>query len=418
MPQQSPLEVDVVVFGGGASGLWLLDELHRQGCQALLLEKDQLGSGQTISSQGIIHGGLKYTLRGLFSRSARTIRDMPVIWRRCLAGEQMPDLGRTRLRSEFCYLWRTDSLTSRLSMIGARTGLRVTPVSLTDDERPEALMGCPGTVAILEEQVIEPVSFLETLADRQRGRVYRIDVDSGLEMTVEADGVALLRLLNPNTGAPLDIRPRLLVLTAGAGNESLRHMAGLSSEAMQRRPLHMAMLRGDLPWLNGHCVDGAVTRVTITSARDFANRTVWQLGGQIAENGVHMDRETLIHHARDELVAVLPELSLAGVEWSSYRVDRAEPRNVRKRRPDDIYALREGNVITAWPTKLALVPRLVEQILTLVADSPPRSSDAPSAFDDDDGGALSDWPQPAVAAPPWEINTTWYADSWAETDRH
>ena len=59
------LDVEVVIFGGGIAGLWLLDELHRAGMTTLLLEAHELGSGQTIASQGIIHGGLIALLRDL-----------------------------------------------------------------------------------------------------------------------------------------------------------------------------------------------------------------------------------------------------------------------------------------------------------------------------------------------------------------
>ncbi len=63
---------------------------------------------------------------------------------------------------------------------------------------------------------------------------------------------------------------------------------------MQTRPLHMVLVRGELPHLNGHCVDGRTTRVTITSDTErsetsAAGRTVWQVGGQIAEIGVALD---------------------------------------------------------------------------------------------------------------------------------
>ena len=57
------MQVDVLIFGGGAAGLWLLDELARRGDRVLLLEAVR-PAGQTIASQGIIHGGLKYTLQG------------------------------------------------------------------------------------------------------------------------------------------------------------------------------------------------------------------------------------------------------------------------------------------------------------------------------------------------------------------
>src|SRR5258708_22259578 len=121
------MDLDVLIFGGGAAGLWLLDRLSRRGDRVLLMEARQLGRGQTIASQGIIHGGLKYTLHGLLTSAAREIRDMPGIWRQCLARARTPDLRHTRLRAPACHLWRSDSLRSRLGMLGAHVGLQVAP---------------------------------------------------------------------------------------------------------------------------------------------------------------------------------------------------------------------------------------------------------------------------------------------------
>src|SRR5258708_2266057 len=104
------MDLDVLIFGGGAAGLWLLDRLSRRGDRALLLEAGELGQGQTVGSQGIIHGGLKYTLQGLLTPSAREIRDMPEVWRQSLAGSRAPDLRHTRLRTDVCHLWRSGSL--------------------------------------------------------------------------------------------------------------------------------------------------------------------------------------------------------------------------------------------------------------------------------------------------------------------
>jgi glycerol-3-phosphate dehydrogenase len=404
MPYAGEESVDAVIFGGGAAGLWLLDELIRGGVDALLLEANDLGSGQTIASQGIIHGGLKYTLTGLFTPSAKSIRDMPVLWRRCLAGEAKPDLSKTRLRAEFCYLWRTTSITSKLAMIGARAGLRVAPVKLESDERPAALASCPGTVARLDEQVIDPGSLLADFSSRHASRLLKIDAQHGLEfVTGEPGNVKLIRLINPETGEPLDIAPRCVVLLAGGGNESLHERIGLGTtdgSAMQRRPLHMVMARGDLPTLNGHCVDGAATRVTITTARDYANRTIWQIGGQIAEEGTAMDSPTLITHARNELREAVPDVDFTCVHWATYKVDRAEAA-AGGRRPEEPSVMREGNTITGWPTKLALVPKLVEQIVQGLSAFGCRLS-AEEKADSRQPRVARNWPRPVIAEPPWE----------------
>ncbi len=394
--------IDVVIFGGGGAGLWLLDELLRRGLRTVVLESDRLGSGQTVASQGIIHGGLKYSLRGLLTPAAAATRDMPLQWHRSLAGRQPPLLTHTRLRAEYCYLWQSGSITSGFGMLGARAGLRVRPVKIKRALRPAILAGCPGVVARLNEPVVEPASLLDDLAGKHPRRLLKIDAEEGLDFDLAGPGVVeSIRLTDPGSGQVLTLRPRHVVLTAGAGNAALRSGLGLSGGAMQRRPLNMVLLRGDLPALAGHCIEGMGTRVTITTTSDSAGRTVWQVGGRLAEAGRAWPQEKLLAHARCELMEVLPALDLNGVQWATYIVDRAEAAT-SGRRPDDVGIVAEGNVITAWPTKLALVPRLAAVVS---ARLPVPQRQLAACLDADDG-----WPRPEVALPPWERVGSWHTD--------
>lgn len=394
------MRLDVVIFGGGAAGLWLLDALARGGARVLLLEARALGSGQTIASQGIIHGGLKYTLGGLLTPAATGVRDMPRIWRDCLAGRTDPNLTAVQRRADFCYLWRSDSISSRLGMIGARLGLNVAPRLVEPGHRPPVLADCPGAVARLDEQVISPASFLEQLSARHRERMLLIDQNAGAFFSMAGgNNVELIQVTNPYTAERLDLRPQCVVFAAGAGNADLRRRTGLSSDCMQRRPLHMVLLRGSLPPLNGHCVDGAATRVTITSDVDSSGRTIWQLGGQVAENGVALDETSLIACAAAELRAVIPRIDLSDVEWATYRVDRAEAKTESGARPQTCRILRDGNIITAWPTKLVLAPKLAQEVVAAIT--------ATNSAVDYDGASLRHWPRPHVAQPPWETCRNW-----------
>jgi hypothetical protein len=201
-------------------------------------------------------------------------------------------------------------------------------------------------------------------------------------------------------GEELVLRPRSVILAAGGGNEALLAQVGVTSIRMQRRPLHMVLARGPLPELFGHCVDGARTRVTITSATDRIGRRVWQIGGQVSEDGVEMAPAELVEHALRELREVLPAFDPRGVELATDRVDRAEPLTAGRKRPSDAWFRREGNVIVAWPTKLALAPRLAE----LVAQELGEAAGSGARLDD-----LSRWPRPQVARPPWDVERRWFA---------
>ena len=394
MSMTDAISLDVVIFGGGVAGLWLLDELHRRGYAVVLLETEALGTGQTIASQGIIHGGLKYTLDGLLHDSAVAVSAMPGLWRECLAGQREPDLRGTVVRADWCALWRTKSLRSRLGMLGARGGLQVRPQRIEVAQRPAALVNCPGDVFRIDEPVISPRTFLETLAQRHESRLLKIGAHDGCAFEMGAAGeVQVIRARGSEVESDsIAIQPRHVVLAAGRGNAGLRVAVGLSAAAAQVRPLHMVMMRGDLPELNGHCVDGARTRVTITCDRDAAGRMVWQVGGQVAEDGVAMEEDALLAHARREMAECIPGLALDDVEWAAYRVDRAESATSGGRRPNTETVAREGNVISAWPTKLALAPRLAGRALELLDPPTGEKIDA----------IAPDWPRPDVAANPWE----------------
>ena len=399
---------DVVIIGGGVAGLWVLDELVRDGHEAVLLEVSRLGTGQTVAAQGIIHGGLKYSLSGSTTGSALCVKQMPELWSECLAGQRDPDLRDVIVRSRSCLLWRGRSLGSRLGFLGARLGLEVTPRRLEATDRPPLLADHPGPVAVMDEPVIDPVSLLESLATRHQQRLFLYDPD---RVSWQLDGpgeVTGLRIWHPWDSLPrsaLQLCPRAVVLTAGAGNAKLRQQLGLAAATMQRRPLHMVLVRGqpsDLPELCGHQVDAAHTRITITSAVDSHGRTVWQLGGQVAEDGVAMTKWELVRHAAEELAEVLPGLDLGGLEVNTYRVDRAEAATVGGRRPETQSLRVDGNTLTAFPTKLALAPVLALEVAAAIGNLSARASRSVST-----ALATIDWPRPQVARPPWESATDW-----------
>ncbi len=385
-----------LIIGGGIAGLWLCDALRRRGDPVLLLESAALGAGQTIASQGIIHGGVKYALAGAVSDSATNIAEMPRRWRDALAGIAEPDLRGVPLRADHCHLWRTGGVRATLGMAGARLALEVAPTVVPADQRPVALRDCPGMVARIAEPVVDVGGALAALARRNAGHLLRIAERDGVTFQLDSRGrVVAVVVTTPERDQSLTLEPGAVVLAAGAGNAELRRRAGLAGEVMQRRPLHMVMVRGALPVLNGHCVDGARTRATITTVTDTQSRTVWLVGGQVAEQGVEISGPELLVRARHELEAILPGVDFDGTAWAAYRIDRAERAMAGGRRPDDVQVLQEVNLFTAWPTKLALAPRLVDRLLPLL---PVSAGIFPVPVG---------WPVPVVATPPWDQEAAW-----------
>ena len=391
------IDSDVIIFGGGIAGLWMLGRLRDAGYSALLLESRALGGVQSMASQGIIHGGTKYALSGTLTGSAKAIGAMPGIWQSCLRGEGELDLSRVSLLSDHQYLWSTGGLASEVTGFFASHAMRSRVIALPREERPELLRHprFNGHVYRLDEPVLDVSDLVAELVRQHQDACLRVDPELGLRFLTGTP--PLLELRDADAGS-LQLRARRLVLATGAGNERLLGSLGRAKPAMQRRPLHMLMLRGELPPMYAHCLGAGVNpRVTITSHPGPVGERIWYLGGQIAESGVERPGPKQTDAGRDELAAVLPWLDLSGVRWAGFRVDRAEPRQAGGRRPDRPFLETRDGVTVAWPTKLAFAPALAEELVRQLA----RAGIRPS------GGVSLEWPRPPLAVPPWEECIEW-----------
>lgn len=158
-------------------------------------------------------------------------------------------------------------------------------------------------------------------------------------------------------------------MTAGKGNAELLARLGRQNPAMQLRPLLMVMVRGQAGYplpgeLFAHCLGASANpRITITSHTDSRGNVVWYLGGDIAEQGVGRGDAEQIAAARRELESLFPWQDFSRCDWGILPIDRAEPRQPDGKRPDNVFCAEEDGVITAWPTKLALAPRLADEII-------------------------------------------------------
>jgi len=165
------------------------------------------------------------------------------------------------------------------------------------------------------------------------------------------------------------IKSRVVILTAGAGNENLLLKLGSKVPSMQRRPLQMPILKASqsrLPLIYAHCLGAsALPKMTITSYQ-LGDEIVWYLGGDIAEKGVGRSQSQQIEAAKRELYSLMPWLDFSHTLWSTLNIDRAEPKMPDGSRPVEPFVSLTGQVLTAWPVKLAMTPLMVDTILAKV----------------------------------------------------
>jgi glycine/D-amino acid oxidase-like deaminating enzyme len=362
----SSYSTDIVIFGGGIAGLWLLNRLRDQGYRAILLETDKIGSGQTLASQGIIHGGLKYALNGALSGAANVIADMPGRWRSCLAGEGELDLRGCKVLSDHYYMWSDSGFRSKLkTFLGSKSlSGRVTPVDRQAYPDFFKAATVEGTLYRLPDFVVDTNSLLEVLANRQRDQIYKLNPGS-YSFTRNSSG-AIDTVLVADGGREVSIKAQKIIFSAGKGNEQLIKTAELKKPKSQLRPLNMIYVKGNrLPPAFVHCIGDSFSltpKLTVTSHVDANGKAVWYLGGEIAETGVGRSEDAQLQSARTLLADLFPWIDLEAAEFHCFTIDRAEANINNNYRPEDAYFVEEDNVLVAWPTKLTLTPNLADKI--------------------------------------------------------
>lgn len=397
------IELDIAILGGGIAGLWLINRLQQRGYDAALFESEALGSGQTLASQGMIHGGMKYTLAGALSGASEAIADMPRHWRQCLCGEGDVDLRGTRILSDHFYLWSGASASSRLTGFFASKLIRGRVEPVGDYLRPSLLRHSQfeGSLYKISDMVLDVPSLIADLAHAVTDRLFLYN--TGQASWHKQDGKLELRLRIDDT--ELWIRANRFIWTAGEGNDDLLHAAGITQPAMQRRPLQQVMVKHRHQHrFYGHCLGtGSTPRLTISSHPMADGSLVWYLGGSLAEEGASQDAETVIGHARDELASLMPWLDFSDAEWATLPVTRAEPRQAGLARPDNAFAERApevDNLIVAWPTKLTLAPNMANQVIDLLD----QDTLVPEHLGQIATRELRRWlPEPPLACTPWEL---------------
>lgn len=367
------LESDILIFGAGIAGLWALNRLAQSGLTTLLLETKAIGAGQSIHSQGIIHGGLKYALNGKHSPASKAIADMPRRWQACFQGKGELDLRQAQCLSQGQILWSMGSLRGQLLSFFASKALqsRVRSLKTTDPYFPKPLQNVHfnGRVYQLNEWVLDIPSVLKTLSEPYQAQILKIDETQGYSLRLKSHQThpsSIDTVQIQHQGRQLTLKPKFVLFTTGSRNQDLLSLFPQTTPT-QERPLHMVWTlfpENSNHALYGHCLSTSLLpRMTITTHQNQQGQTVWYLGGQVAETGVTRTTEAQILFAKQECQTIFPWIDFSKNQWGTLRINRAEPQQPHHQKPDSAVICRTNNLILGWPTKLALAPVLSDHFI-------------------------------------------------------
>jgi len=396
------INVDIVIIGGGIAGLWLLNRLCSNGHNAILFEQGELGSAQTIASQGMIHGGIKYALGGILTGASEAIADMPDHWRRCLQGEGDVDLRGAKILSDHFYLWSTQSISSRVSSFFASKVTRGRVDNVPKSALPEVFdhSEFKGKLYKLADLVLDVPSVIAKLTANCAGSIFSIDWKKSRLKKNSNSSIDYLSI-EIDKQTTLNINAQQFIFTAGEGNEALQTMVSSDRPAMQRRPLKQVLVKHSYSHaIYAHCMGSNPSpRLTISSHETADGKMVWYLGGDLATQGVALSDTEIIDNAKKELRELFPWLDFSDSEWATLYINRAEPQQKGLIKPDKAFVAAAhscSNALVGWPTKLTLSPNMSDEVITLLEArkiAPQFEHKHP---------ALQQLPVPNIASPCWE----------------
>jgi len=255
MPRATTQKCDVLVIGGGATGLGVAWDLSLRGLRVSLVEKGETGSGTSGRYHGVLHSGARYVVSD--PATARECIHENAIVRR-IAPRTIDDVGGLFVLTpgddeSFLQTWTRGC---------QEAGIEAQEVS---DERLRALEPSLSpsirTGFRVPDAVCHAMALCASLAEATRANGARVLTHHRLDRFHTSAGrvqVALVTALA--TGEELRIHPRMVVNAAGPWGGEVARAAGIE--------LRLDLTRGALLAFEGRLVRTIVQRLRMPDDND------------------------------------------------------------------------------------------------------------------------------------------------------
>ncbi len=239
------LETDVVVAGGGATGVAVLRDLALRGVNAVLVERFDLGTGTSGRWHGLLHSGARYAVRD--QESARECIEENTVLRR-IAPHTVEDIG-----GLFVLLPGDDEAYAGKFVEGClASGIPTEELSAAEARRREPLLAPEVKLAFaVPDGGIDSWALLRSMAADAEARGSRVLVRHPV-VGVERDGdrITAVRVHDQVAGEDRLIGCQWVVNAAGAWAGEIGRMAGV--------PIRMIAGKGVMVVMASRYVRGVV----------------------------------------------------------------------------------------------------------------------------------------------------------------
>lgn len=364
------VEVDVLIIGGGAQGLWLLNDLSKRHYRAVLLERLELGGGQTCHSHGLIHRGHYYDDVDMMI----VLNAAAQFWEAFVDEKGIAKLNPSRALAGF----GPGTAVDRHTYFWKSAGLRFDPCR----GRPDVLEG--GAVKYLFETEEFSLDASEVVAGLSRDSdhaIYKLD-DRDNALGFVLNGKSIERVEAVLSGEQVEFRPKFVILSAGVGNYSLLAKLGADTNAVPagtpvqaERKNHMMVLRGGhLPMMTAvFPIRGGLQGVFLCPRTDpVTGLPVW-LASDHNSMPFHMASDgsspmnsapsgewvrRMLISLRATAPALFANRAAEDLDIAVYTGLTAERNFGAGQHMTDLYIDPFGfeNALTIWPTKLTMTP--------------------------------------------------------------
>jgi len=299
--QRDILETQVLIIGGGITGVGLARDLALRGVHSVLVEKRDIAAGASGANHGLLHSGARYVRSD--PSAAVECREESALLKR-LAGHCIEDTGGLFVAVE----GDDEAYVADFPSLCARCGIACKPLSAPEARELEPVLSERLIAAFqVADASVDPFHLcLDNLCEA-------LELGSGVRLHTRVVGfeqdhgrIRGVRLINDETGEESTIAADLVVNAAGAWAREIAALAGVEMDLLYSK--------GSLL-----ITDQRLTRRVINRLRPASDADILVPGGTVSILGttaIRIDRLDQIvptvaesDHIVDTAAAMVPSLS-------------------------------------------------------------------------------------------------------------